>query len=313
MMTSNVLRTALLMLLFMPGLAAAAVGLPFLQPKPTCDPSISTCAPGTAPTKCEAINCLASLEEQAKFEKENNCKFGTDNLCGGKPVDKATECCGKDSRTGKPKVVDKVMTKKGVITDGADSFTWENYQRMCPDRKQNNAPPNELWQTCEKDKKHSPDDDYEIEEVRPNGAARPYCIEGCSIPPAAVATAYGTGIFLFPNRNNPAGYETGRSAERTAASSFYKPCVAHDICYQTCKDDQKTCDTKLKSDSIAACRTIPAEHETPVPAPPPALVSFKNTRYECEKAAGRMFDVLSGFKFGAPAFNLRRQQYCQCC
>lgn len=312
MSLSTFIRVLFLALLLLPGLSATAAAQDGFPSRPACDPTYASCIPDAAPAKCESTGCFSTLEAQAKFEKDNNCTFPA-SACGDFNAD--TQCCGKDPRTGKPKVVDKVMTTKDVITKGADSFTWTNYLMTCPNKKQNNAPPNELWQKCAVGKKHSPDDDYKIEEVRQNGTARDYCIEGCSTPPAAVAGAHSLGIFLFPNRNNPAGYETSPSAERTAASSFYKPCVAHDICYQTCKDDQKTCDIRLRDESIAACRTIPAAHEsevlkniggilTPVPI---------NTRDQCEIAAKEMFFVLSGLKFGESAFNLRRQQYCQCC
>jgi hypothetical protein len=298
MSLSTSIRVLLLAALLLPGLFATAAAQVGFQSKPSCDPSMASCMPDAASAKCESTGCFGTLEDQAKFEKENNCTFPA-SACGAFNAD--TQCCGKDPRTGKPKVVEKVMTTKGVITKGADSFTWTNYTTTCPNKKQNEAPPNALWKKCEVGKKHSPDEDYKIIEVQKNGIARDYCIDGCSTPPAAVAGALALGIFLVPDRNNPTGY--------SVASSFKQACVNHDVCYQTCKDDQKTCDTQLKNDSIAACQTIPAGHWTF------SLVIGKpvNTREACVNAADEMFKFLSDLKFGLPAFNLRRQQYCQCC
>jgi GH24 family phage-related lysozyme (muramidase) len=69
----------------MPVLAVVAEGLPFPQPKPACDPSMSSCTPGTAPKKCDTMSCIESLEARAAFEKDNNCKFEPNPLC--KPID----------------------------------------------------------------------------------------------------------------------------------------------------------------------------------------------------------------------------------
>lgn len=264
---------------------------------------MASCIPDAAPAKCESTGCFGTLEDQAKFEKENNCTFPA-SACGIFNAD--TQCCGKDPRTGKPKVVDKVMTTKDVIAIGADSFTWTNYTTTCPNKKQNDAPPNALWQMCEKDKPHG--GGYDIEEVRQNGTTRPYCIEGCSIPSYAVAGAVALEIFLFHDRNNPIGYAT---------SSFKTACNNHDVCYQTCKNDQLTCDIKLKNDSLAACQTIPAGHVTWVtkimPGPVLAIPKPFHTRAACEKSANEMFKVLNEWGMGESAFNQRRQQYCQCC
>lgn len=291
-------------------LAASSLGAnSLLTPRPSdCDPSKATCAPGPEKKTCEATNCFSSLEEQKAHEKKNNCTFRADNLCGGKTIDKATECCGKDPITGKPRVVDKVMSKEvtqkiGSVDGGPINdvhYTWASYRKLCPDKKQNNAPPNALWKMCEKGKPETPGG-YPIEEVRPNGTVRPHCIDGCSIPGSVMSLAVLTGTFLVNDRNNPTGYAT---------SSFKHACNGHDVCYQTCNDnDQLFCDTKLMNDSIAACQTIPAGHETPSGL----LRRPVNTRQACVKAAETMFEYLNTEGYGQAAFNLRRQQYCQCC
>ncbi len=254
---------------------------------------------------CKPDACLINDKARQEYEKKNNCKFAQGDLCGGVAIDAGKQCCGKDPRTGNAKVVDKVMTTKDVIAKAADSFTWTNYLRTCPDKKQNNAAPNALWQQCEVGKYETPEDAYKIVEVQQNGTARPYCIDGCSEPPSAVAAAYSAGIFLTADHNNPTGY-----AEE---SSFYQACVKHDVCYQTCNDnDQTACDTELTNNSIAACNTIPVDHVTIVFGVNP-LPHFVNTREKCKKAANDMFFVLNMLGMGKPAFNTRRQQYCQYC
>ncbi|MHB1232059.1 MAG: hypothetical protein ACYCZQ_05695 [Burkholderiales bacterium] len=257
------------------------------------------------PKACPIQSCFINNAAKKKYEQDNNCTFAT-SACGDFNAD--TQCCGKDPRTGKAKVVDKVMTTKDVIAIGADSYTWLNYKLTCPNKKQSNAAPNALWRKCVPGKKQTPEDPYKIVEVRKNGTARDYCIDGCSEPPGAVAAAVALGIFLKFDHDNPTGY--------SAASSFYNACAAHDVCYQTCNNnDQLFCDTQLKNNSIAACQTIPAGHMTRVIKIVGGMTMLipVNTREACKKAADAMFTVLSKWDFGLPAFNLRRQQYCQCC
>jgi hypothetical protein len=284
-------------------LSTTAVAQISLTPSPACDPSKQSCTPGSGPKLCTPENCLADSAAQALFEKTNNCTF-PGSACGN--FNKDTQCCGKDPKTGKARVIDKVMNKKGVISPGLDSFTWTNYTWACPDKKQNNAPPNTLWQKCEVGKKHSQDDDYEITEVKANGTARPYCIEGCSIPPAGVALALATGVFLVPNRDNPSGHP---------AASFYDACANHDVCYQTCDKDQAYCDNKLESEAGAACQNISPSHVTEIMKPMGGMLMPVpiNTRMKCEEIAAVFRFFLHDLKLGKPAFDLRRQQYCQCC
>lgn len=74
MIQSTFIRACVLTLLLMSGLAAA----PFddmVPARPACDPAKQSCAPGAGPAKCQAMECFSTLEAQAKFEKENNCKF----------------------------------------------------------------------------------------------------------------------------------------------------------------------------------------------------------------------------------------------
>lgn len=291
---------ALLLLL---GLSTSAAAEPGGQARPACDPTKMSCTPDAQAKPCTSQSCLSDSAAQGQYEKQNDCAFPA-SACGS--FNKKTQCCGKDPKTGEPRVIDKVMKEKGVISPGLGAFTWETYTAACPDKKQNNALPNELWQMCEKGKPHG--GGYDIDEVRLNGTARPYCIDGCSIPDFVIAAAVALEIFLFHDRNNPAGY---------AASSFKPACNNHDVCYQTCKDTQLTCDVKLKNDSLAACRAIPSGHVTwvtkAIPGPVPAIPKPFLTRAACEKAANEMFKVLNEWGMGESAFNQRSQQYCQCC
>jgi hypothetical protein len=254
---------------------------------------------------CKPDSCIVSEIARHEYERKNNCKFAQGDLCGGVTIDKVTQCCGKDPRTGNAKAVDKVMTKRGVIAAGADSFTWTNYVLTCPDKKQNNSAPNALWNQCVVGEYETPDDAYKVIEVRQNGTARSYCIDGCSEPQSAVVAAYAAGIFLTLDHNNPIGYSDG--------SSFYRACAKHDVCYQSCNDkDQNACDSELKINSIAACNSIPFDHMTIVIGPNGIPIQI-NTRRKCNEAADDMFTVLNTLKIGRSAFNMRRQQYCQCC
>lgn len=65
-----------LILLAAANLAAAAL---FTPGQPACDPSKASCLPGTEKKACEPVSCLESLEERARFEKENNCTFKCSN------------------------------------------------------------------------------------------------------------------------------------------------------------------------------------------------------------------------------------------
>jgi predicted chitinase len=72
MIALSALRIILVTLLT---LLAAAAGQSILRLRPACDPNISSCAPNTAPKKCEPISCFKSHQERERFEEENNCKF----------------------------------------------------------------------------------------------------------------------------------------------------------------------------------------------------------------------------------------------
>jgi hypothetical protein len=254
----------------------------------------------TTPKVCEVQACFATAAALQQYEKENSCKFPNDALCGDKPLDKSTQCCGKDAATGKAKAKDRQIT-------ALDSkFDWEIYKKECPAMRQSEAPPDGLWAACAVGQRHSTKDDWPVREVlnisgKPN--ARKYCVDGCSTPPFAVSAAFTAEIFLVRDKDNPTGHPN---------SSFYAACKAHDICYQSCTSaSQLDCDTRLRDQSRLACQQIPADSESTITTF--GIGRQVNTRSKCITAADRMFNILSDAGLGQAAFNLRRQQMCQCC
>lgn len=249
---------------------------------------------------CEVNACFKDEEAKRNYETANNCKFPSATACAGKSIDKETQCCGKNAETGTDEIQDK------QITASPASFDWSSYQKQCPNRRQSEGKPDGLWSQCVTGRVQSPADHWTVVEViknQSNPAARAYCIDGCSTPPAAITVAYKLNIFLFRDKDNPTGHQN---------SSFYGACKNHDICYQTCSvDSQLTCDSALRNDSTVACNNVPANHRTTVTT---LGVSYQvNTREKCISAANRMFDILSNLNLGKSAFDMRKQQYCQCC
>lgn len=261
-----------------------------------CDPTNSTCISEAEKPNCSVTACFATEEAQKAYENQHQCIFTSP--CGD--FNTATQCCGHNPRTGKPAVIDKVFSTPGVLMPGFDSFTWKNLNMACPNRRQNNAPPDDTWSMCAIGERHSPDDHYKIIDIRGNGKARPFCIDGCSTPPQIVATLYGLGTFLKPDRDNPINY--------SAKSSFLGGCTKHDVCYQTCDKEQAECDDQLLQSMIDACHSIPHYSLTSRLYPTPTVVL---TRNHCMNAARVMHIGLT--LAGQTSFQKRRQQYCQCC
>lgn len=252
------------------------------------------------PKLCENGMCFRNKDDEKKFEKENGCVFG--ELCGTTVISSETTCCGKNLATGAPQPQDKYVTH---FNDAG--FNYADYQKTCPSMRPNEAKPDANWAQCVVGRKHSDADDWPIREVRPNGSARTYCIDGCSTPPKAVTAMYSIGHALAKDKDNPSG---------VPSASFYNACAAHDVCYQSCDPSktQRTCDDQLLVDSQAACNTIPATQTAST-----WTRGTVNVRAECLATAADMHDALSrGFAgmaalSGRNAFNHRKQQYCQCC
>ncbi|WP_138927792.1 hypothetical protein [Verminephrobacter aporrectodeae] len=250
---------------------------------------------------CTANLCFRNAEARREYEQRNNCTIFDGDLCASRVVNSATQCCVMDSVTQISKIQQKQYTKLNK------KFNWDIYSKECTKMQQSQAKPDELWAQCKVGQKHSANDDYPVVHVEQNGSARTYCIDGCSTPPEIVKLSAFSGIFIYADRNNPTGAGPGGIGN---SSSFFGACSSHDKCYQTCiANDQSVCDNNMLSDMQVVCNGIPADHET----------TFKgllgensvNTRHACLLAAEKMHTGLR--KFGSSAFNLRRQQYCQCC
>lgn len=243
---------------------------------------------------CAAGLCFRNPQDEARFEKEQHCKFG--ELCGNQVFKPESQCCGRDLN-GQSAIQPKVA---GALNP---KFNWANYQKMCPNMRQSEAPPDATWRQCVVGQRHDPaTDDWNILAVQPNLAnpkARSYCVDGCSTPRAAVETLFNLGIFLVADKDNPTGFPE---------ASFVSACSAHDVCYQTCGAayDQTTCDDRLLADSLRACEVIPRDHTSI-----DASGDVRNTFRACRNAANKMNTGL--YLGGAKAFATRKQQYCQCC
>jgi hypothetical protein len=257
--------------------------------------------PLNPPAACAGEACFRDQAARERHEEAYNCRFPPDALCAGRTINRDTQCCGRDPVSGN----DAIQVKQSSAIDR--NFDWQAYTRRCPNMRQSEGRPDALWAQCVVGQRHSPSDNWNIVEVLRNPSspsARSYCIDGCSTPPAAINIAYNTNIFLVRDKDNPTGHQN---------SSFFNACRAHDICYQTCgaSNTQAACDLNLRNDSRSACRTIPAEHTTTVTTF--GITSSVNTQARCIAAADRMFDILSNLGLGESAFNLRKQQMCQCC
>ncbi len=231
---------------------------------------------------CQASVCFANQDAKRRFEEANNCIFIKD------PCEhlKENQCCGKD-----PKTRGKLAVDKQAQTINKN-FDWQQYQKMCPEMKQNEAETDALWRQCRVGQKHDPQDDYPIQIVEKNGNARTYCIDGCSTPPGAVSSLYRAGIIMAKDKDTPSGYPQ---------ASFLSACVDHDICYQTCATNQKqdNCDLDLKRKALNSCENIPKDHITNHP-----FRGAKYTFFECLSAASAYYE---GLKLGgAEAYKKRK-------
>ena len=252
--------------------------------------------------------CILSDVGRRQFEQQNNCYF-SDEYCGGTSpahrLDRRTQCCGNDPVSGRPSVQGKQISR------AQESFNWDNYVRSCPNMRQSQGQADALWPQCRVGQRHTASDHWVVQEVVAppgNANARPYCIDGCSTPPAAIELLYRSGTFIYRDKDNPTGAGPGGFG---SGSSFYQACAAHDRCYQTCNNNnQATCDNNLHRDMLNVCRSIPADHVTTF-TNNLGLEDDENTRSKCESAANNMHTGLQ--VGGRPAFSARRQQYCQCC
>lgn len=261
--------------------------------------------PLNPPGICTIQACFKDAADKHKYEQENNCEFLPNAVCGNEPMDKESQCCGKNAKTGAAEIQQKQITQLNL------NFDWDVYKKQCPNMQQSQSEPDALWQQCIAGEKHSAGDDYAVVTVEANGNARSYCIDGCSTPPGIVDKLFRAGIFIFKDKDNPTGAGEGGFGE---GSSFYTACATHDKCYQTCSSlDQKNCDDQLLANSLAVCNRIPPDHTTTF-INNIGFEDDENTREKCQSAANKMHTGLRlPVKASQAAFKMRRQQYCQCC
>lgn len=313
-----VLMGVLLTSTFLGGDAHAQCGVTMscLPSTPGTDPGVITIGggadngglTGSASQPCAGA-CVLGDQARRQYERQNNCYFA-DQYCGGTTAahrfDLSTQCCGVDPKTGKAAVQSKQASA------AAKGYSWEDYVKACPNKRQSEGAPDGLWSQCKVGEKHSASDDWAVREViadsrSPN--ARQHCVDGCSTPPGVVRALTTKGSFIFEDKDNPTGAGAGGIGD---VASFYGACKNHDLCYQSCDNrTQKNCDDQLRQDMLElACNRIPIEHETTYRGNF-GRTRTTNTRDKCISAASDMWVGLRAF--GEDAFNLRRQQYCQCC
>lgn len=260
---------------------------------------------GSVPGSCQIYACFKDSKAKRQYEDENNCNFPSGVVCNGKEIDEENQCCGRNAETGSNEIQEK------QIKSLRDDFDWDVYRKRCPNMRQSEGAPDELWVQCIVGEKHSSKDYWPVVEVLPNlehQKARSYCIDGCSTPPSIVAALYRSGVFIFMDKDNPIGNGDGGSG---VGVSFYDSCKKHDICYQSCSSiDRKICDLVMLENMKDVCLRVPVDH----------ITRYRNnigvwvktlTQDHCINAAEQMYVGLRAG--GGSAFAIRKQQYCQCC
>lgn len=282
------------------------------KPEKTCSYIEATL--GMCKKICIETVCFESEERKKRYEKDHKCEFPPE-LCKG--MDKEKQCCGKDPQSGEPKAIDKVADKFDPKFDAAA------YTKSCPDKKQSEAPPNAIYQTCEVGKPQIIDgevDEYNVVEVLDKPPARRQCIDGCSTPAWVMKMGKGESDnpwFLTLDKDNPSGHKDG---------GFGSACRTHDICYQTCGSTKEDCDLEMLKTMLNACDKIPGDAKTVYTyfAVEDGIKSERVTELKTRKFCripaekyykGMEFKWFAGtVKSGAyKAFNQRQQQFCQCC
>jgi hypothetical protein len=267
------------------------------------------------PQPCKFGLCFKNPQDEAEYERANNCKFG--EQCGTQFIkDKQTKCCGKDPKTGAAVPVDKVPS---VLNP---DFNWADYQKQCPNMRQSEAAPDNTWKECKVGERET-SNDYPIIHVEPypinSATTREYCIDGCSTPQAALNIGVSLNIFVTNDKDNPTGHPN---------SSFLEACTFHDVCYQTCTErSQSACDDAMLRRMQESCRAVPENSTSSITVTsnvggiPISAVVHINTRRACFDAASAYRTGL-GLPYSAAnnmlgllenAFLKRKQQYCQCC
>ena len=90
------------------------------------------------------------------------------------------------------------------------------------------------------------------------------------------------------------------------------PCNNHDICYQTCKSTQSTCDTGMYNDMSGICNAAYPEASCPFSGLKWLLCGeWYEEKSDC--ALWSSIYKLGLDKFGTSAWKERQEQFCDCC
>ena len=199
-----------------------------------------------------------------------NTKKNEGDCCGGKIIDPDKQCCVKLKDQGQ-----YITVEKGKPIEEAGNLPPDSY----PNRAQFEGPPSGT------DPRFS---------VSIGGIT--YEIDGCSVP-GALQSTFPEKLFV----------QTGSlQSSNPMALPFYEACKQHDICYQTCRSDQNTCDQALNSRLVAYCQTLPVDK-----AGSGYYLGQQNQRDECMMNANKVYaGLIAG---GFVAHRKRQQQMCVGC
>ncbi len=156
----------------------------------------------------------------------------------------------------------------------------------------------------------------------PNERLHP--IDGCSVPAILAILTPGLSV------QDPVGGILGFSSTRfgqdqgtvpNAGAALPLPCNQHDICYQTCKSVQATCDTGMFNGMTAVCNAAYPSATCPysglealakcVIGDPLTFRTYFDERADCAGFASLY--KLGLDKFGSSAWKERQVQFCTCC
>lgn len=149
-------------------------------------------------------------------------------------------------------------------------------------------------------------------------------IDGCSVPAILAVLTPGLSV------QDPVGGIFGLSSTRfgqnqgdvpNAGAALNLPCNQHDICYQTCKSVQATCDTGMLNGMNAVCNAAYPSATCPysglealakcIIGDPINFRTYFGERADCATFSGLYKSGLD--KFGSNAWKERQTQFCTCC
>ena len=149
-------------------------------------------------------------------------------------------------------------------------------------------------------------------------------IDGCSVPAILAVLTPGLSV------QDPVGGIFGLASTRfgqnqgdvpNAGAALNLPCNQHDICYQTCKSVQATCDTGMQNGMNAVCNAAYPSATCPysglealakcIIGDPINFRTYFGERADCATFSSLYKAGLD--KFGSSAWKERQTQFCTCC